>query len=213
MSHTCSTCRTNATNDSISKSLKRLPHPQRHGAGPWCRHGLDAEGEPSHQQFLYKTSARNNPYAGWDTADWDSSGELKRSANTANQDGCWRGPQLSSSRHAICRIPREALTAKTSVDAEHCHSSWYDGGAYRCGPRQAEAKVHSCLQQVHGGVDLSECKIYHVSAERPSKRYWKKIFFNLLDMALLNSFELYHTNPDVTQCLNRHDFMCSVLES
>ena len=26
---------------------KRLPHPQRHGAGPWCRHGLDAEGEPS----------------------------------------------------------------------------------------------------------------------------------------------------------------------
>ena len=64
-----------------------------------------------------------------------------------------------------------------------------------------------------GGVDLSDRKIYHVSAERPSKRYWKKIFFNLLDMALLNSFELYYANTDVVQRLNRHDFMCSVLES
>ena len=45
-----------------------------------------------------------------------------------------------------------------------------------------------------GGVDLSDRKIYHVSAERPSKRYWKKIFFNLVDMALLNSYILYEAN-------------------
>ena len=62
-----------------------------------------------------------------------------------------------------------------------------------------------------GDVDLSDRKIYHVSAERPSKRYWKKIFFNLMDMALLNSYELYRTNTDAT--LNRHDYICSVIES
>ena len=62
-----------------------------------------------------------------------------------------------------------------------------------------------------GGVDLSDRKIYHVSAEHPSKRYWKNIFFNLMDMALLNSFELYRTNTDAA--LNRHDYICSVIES
>ena len=64
-----------------------------------------------------------------------------------------------------------------------------------------------------GGVDLSDRKIYHVSAERPTRRYWKKIFFNLLDMALLNSYELYRANTDAGQCKNRHDFLCAVVES
>ena len=77
----------------------------------------------------------------------------------------------------------------------------------------AEAKCIAAYNKYMGGVDLSDRKIYHVSAERPSKRYWKKIFFNLLDMALFNSLELYHTNTDVAQCLNQHDFMCSILES
>ena len=52
-----------------------------------------------------------------------------------------------------------------------------------------------------GEVDLSDRKIYHVSAELPSKRYWK-IFFNLLDMALLNSFELYYANTDATSVVS-----------
>ena len=64
-----------------------------------------------------------------------------------------------------------------------------------------------------GGVDLSDRKIYHVSAERPTRRYWKKIFFNLLDMALLNSYELYRANTDAAQCKSRHDFLCAVVES
>ncbi|KAI0218363.1 hypothetical protein LSAT2_029928 [Lamellibrachia satsuma] len=63
------------------------------------------------------------------------------------------------------------------------------------------------------GVDLSDRKIYHVSAERPSRRYWKKIFFNLMDMALLNSFELYYSNTDGRRRKTRYDFICSVLES
>ena len=64
-----------------------------------------------------------------------------------------------------------------------------------------------------GGVDISDRKIYHVAAERPSKRYWKKIFFNMLDMALLNSYELYKSNTDARQRKSRHDFLCSVVES
>ena len=64
-----------------------------------------------------------------------------------------------------------------------------------------------------GGVDISDRKIYHVSAERPSKRYWKKIFFNLLDMALLNAYELYRLNTDAAECKNRHDFLATVVES
>jgi len=49
-----------------------------------------------------------------------------------------------------------------------------------------------------GGVDLSDHKIYHVSAERPSRRFWK-IFFNLMDIALLNSYKMYHSNADQLQ--------------
>ena len=59
-----------------------------------------------------------------------------------------------------------------------------------------------------GGVDISDRKIYHVSAERPSKRYWKKIFFNLLDMALLNAYELYRLNTDAAECKKSPGFPC-----
>ena len=41
-----------------------------------------------------------------------------------------------------------------------------------------------------GGIDTCDHKIYHVSAQCTIRRYWKMIFFNLLDMALLNSYEL-----------------------
>ena len=64
-----------------------------------------------------------------------------------------------------------------------------------------------------GGVDISDRKIYHVSAERPSKRYWKKVFFNMLDMAVLNSYELYKANTDDQQRKNRHDYICAIVES
>ena len=70
------------------------------------------------------------------------------------------------------------------------------------GLNKQKPKCIAAYNMYMGGVDFSDHKIYQVSAERPSKRYWEKIFFNLLDMALLNSFELYHTNTDVTQCLN-----------
>ncbi|KAI0220882.1 hypothetical protein LSAT2_027653 [Lamellibrachia satsuma] len=64
-----------------------------------------------------------------------------------------------------------------------------------------------------GGVDISDRKVYHVSAERPSSQYWKKIFFNFLDIALLNGFELYKQNTDAATCLSRHDFLTTIVES
>jgi len=74
-------------------------------------------------------------------------------------------------------------------------------------------KVIAAYNKFMGGVDLSDRKIYHVSAERPSKRYWKKIFFNLMDMALLNSYELYKVNTDDKERKSRHDYLASVVES
>ena len=58
-----------------------------------------------------------------------------------------------------------------------------------------------------GGFNISDRKIYHVSAERPSKRYWKKIFFNLLDMTLLNAYELYRLYVDA---VDLYDKMCRI---
>ena len=49
------------------------------------------------------------------------------------------------------------------------------------------------------GMDISDHKIYHVSAQCTTRKYWKMIFFNLLDMALLNSYELYFNNTDAIQ--------------
>ena len=64
-----------------------------------------------------------------------------------------------------------------------------------------------CVDLYNKYVDISDRKIYYVSAERPSKRYWKIIFFNMLDMALLNSFELYKANTDARQSKSRHDYV------
>ena len=60
-----------------------------------------------------------------------------------------------------------------------------------------------------GGVDLSDRKVYHVAAERSSRRYWKKIFFNIMDLSLLNAYELYRSNTD--HPVSRYDFMCDVV--
>ena len=36
-------------------------------------------------------------------------------------------------------------------------------------------KCIAAYNKYMGGVDISDRKVYHVSAERPSKRYWMKI--------------------------------------
>ena len=81
------------------------------------------------------------------------------------------------------------------------------------GVLKQKPKCVAAYNKFMGGVDLSDRMIYHLSAERPSKRYWKKIFFNFLDMALLNSYVLYCSNTDAAQRKSRHDFVASVVES
>lgn len=42
-----------------------------------------------------------------------------------------------------------------------------------------------------GGVDMKDKSIYHTTTARSSPRYWKKIFYNLLDMAIFDAWILY----------------------
>lgn len=62
-----------------------------------------------------------------------------------------------------------------------------------------------------GGVDSKDKSIYHSTCTRATKKYWKKIFENFLDMALLNSYILYLSNTD--QPMKRYNFMVSIVES
>lgn len=43
-----------------------------------------------------------------------------------------------------------------------------------------------------GGVDISDKQIYHLASERSTRRYWVKIFQNLLDVSVLNSWLLFN---------------------
>lgn len=51
---------------------------------------------------------------------------------------------------------------------------------------------------------------YHLSSARQTRRYWVKIFYNLLDTAIMNAFILYSKNTD--KPLERHDFIRSIIE-
>lgn len=62
-----------------------------------------------------------------------------------------------------------------------------------------------------GGVDVSDKSIYHNSCDRNTTKYWKKLFFNYLDIAMFNAYVLYSKNTD--KPLARRDFLISVLEN
>lgn len=62
-----------------------------------------------------------------------------------------------------------------------------------------------------GGVDCKDKSVYHVTCDRATRRYWKKIFFNLLDMVLFDAYILYSLNTD--RPLEREVFMISILEA
>lgn len=62
-----------------------------------------------------------------------------------------------------------------------------------------------------GGVDLSDKKVYHLAAERPTRRYWKKNFQNFIDMSIVNAHILYNLrNPD--NKMHREKFVIEILE-
>ena len=64
-----------------------------------------------------------------------------------------------------------------------------------------------------GGVDVSDKMVCHVAAERATHRYWVKVFRNMIDMSLLNAYQIYMANSNAQRKLSRHDFLVSVVES
>ena len=145
---------------------------------------------------------------------WYSARKLERTASTTNQDEYWRDVELSSSRHSARRVSREKVASEACADAQY--SSSRDGSsAYMRWHSQTQAKVYRVIQQVHGRCGYQRPQDISRFCRAPSKRYWKKLFFNLIDMELLNSYELYNytTNTDGNQCKSRHDYMCSVVQS
>lgn len=42
-----------------------------------------------------------------------------------------------------------------------------------------------------GGVNNSDKSVYHLSVSRATKKYWKKIFINLLDIELFDAYTSY----------------------
>lgn len=62
-----------------------------------------------------------------------------------------------------------------------------------------------------GGVDNSDKSVYHLSASRTTKKYWKKIFTNLLDIALFDAYVLYKENTD--RPMTRQEFHSNIVET
>lgn len=65
--------------------------------------------------------------------------------------------------------------------------------------------------QYMGGVDVSDKAVYHLSCSRQTTKYWKRIFYNLLDISLYNSYILYTLNTD--KPIDRRSYYISIVES
>ena len=63
-----------------------------------------------------------------------------------------------------------------------------------------------------GGVDISDRIVYHYASERATHRYWKKIFFNFVDLAMMNSYILFIISTGDRR-IERKNFVIKVLES
>ena len=62
-----------------------------------------------------------------------------------------------------------------------------------------------------GGVDVSDKQLCHLAAERSTRRYWEKIFQNLLDIAILNSWIL--SNLPREKKMGRDKFILAFAEA
>lgn len=60
-----------------------------------------------------------------------------------------------------------------------------------------------------GGEDVKDKSIYHLTCTRATPRYWKTIFYNLLDMALFDAYILYTKNTD--KPMKRKRFMKEIV--
>ena len=56
-----------------------------------------------------------------------------------------------------------------------------------------------------GGFDVSDKMVCHYASERSSRSYWKRIFQNLMDIFVLNSWILYNLfNPQKNSVQGQH---------
>lgn len=70
--------------------------------------------------------------------------------------------------------------------------------------------INSCNLNM-GVVDNSDKSVYHLSTSRTLKKYWKKIFTNLLDIALFDTYVLYKENTD--RPMTRQEFHSNIVET
>lgn len=71
--------------------------------------------------------------------------------------------------------------------------------------------VTGTYNQHMGGVDCKDKSIYHVTCTRQTKKYWKKIVYNFVNMALLNSYILYRYHS--ARPLSRWEFINEVINN
>uniref|UniRef100_A0A1B6DC22 PiggyBac transposable element-derived protein domain-containing protein n=1 Tax=Clastoptera arizonana TaxID=38151 RepID=A0A1B6DC22_9HEMI len=64
-----------------------------------------------------------------------------------------------------------------------------------------------------GGIDNKDKSIYHISSTRPTRRYWKKIFFNILDMCMLNAYIVYCFQCQPEAPMPRRRFVLDIVNS
>ncbi|GFN86475.1 PiggyBac transposase uribo2 [Plakobranchus ocellatus] len=94
------------------------------------------------------------------------------------------------------------------------HSTCHDAGMETKtikGKQKTKPVLIFYYNKYMGGVDLSDKKIYHYAAERSTRRYWKKIFHNLIDIAILDSWILFSLSTG--KKLDRERFIIEVVEN
>lgn len=64
-----------------------------------------------------------------------------------------------------------------------------------------------------GGVDCKDKSLYHVTCARPTRRYWKQIFFNLFDTAISNAYVLYVKQVEHEKPMPRKNFLLELARS
>ncbi|XP_069461272.1 piggyBac transposable element-derived protein 4-like [Ambystoma mexicanum] len=83
----------------------------------------------------------------------------------------------------------------------------------RCGQSAIKPQIILDYNKGMGGVDVSDRKIYEFAAERPTHRYWSKIWRNLIDVSIMNAYELYKINTEHSKLLSRHSFVVDIIEA
>lgn len=64
-----------------------------------------------------------------------------------------------------------------------------------------------------GGVDCKDKSLFHLTCARSTRRYWKQIFFNLLDMAISNAYILYKKQNEHARPMPRKNFLLELARS